>query len=532
MMKTFIFLAFLFFSSHSFSDIEVTCAPVQFMEKEIVCLKSGQGYITIDERVHLYERRIKKISNNPEMNPNDIVVTPDEDSFIISINDYQIMSLRYGDIDSQSFEHFEDDVEAIADNLREVLIEVRESSGVKAMVRGGVLTAIATNILIIIFFLYSKFFPRLYHFIEVKGRKIPSFKIQNWEVINSQRLITFILWLAHIWRTVLTLLALYIYVPLVLSFFPQTAPMAPTIFNFVAEPLKDMARTLVGYIPNIFIIIVIGVITAYALKLIRFFFDEIEKGNIEFEGFYADWATPSYMLVRTLVLAFATIVIFPYIPGSGSSAFKGVSVFFGILISLGSSSSIANIVAGTVITYMRPFRVGDMVKVNETLGVVTEKNLLVTRIKTDKNVDVTVPNSMILASHIVNYSNNVNRDGLVLPMRVDFGYEVPWQKVHEILIEAALRTPLVLEEPEPFVWHKKLLDNYVAYELNVYTKNAPLITQIESDLNQNIQDVCFEHGIELVSPIYTAIRDGEETTLPKKYRPENYVVKRFGRSDF
>lgn len=472
----------------------------------------------VNERALLIEKRLEQIASDMSRDPDDITTLPEKDLLNVNLKDYYIMTLRDGDFDHPPEETFETAAHKIVERMKTVIKEERASHGPEVLIRGGISTAVSTLALILIFFIFSKVFPRIYSVIEEKGKRIPSLKIQNWEVLNSQRVVAFILWIAQTIRVLLTLLAIYIYVPLVLSFFPLTAPMAPTIFNFVAAPLKEMLHAFVGFIPNIFIILVIAVITAYVLKLIRFFFDEIEKGNIEFKGFYRDWAMPSFMLVRGLVIAFSLVVIFPYIPGSDSSAFKGVSVFFGVLLSLGSSSSIANIVAGVVITYMRPFKIGDVVKVNDTMGRVTEKNLLVTRIRTNKNVDITVPNSMILGSHIVNFSNNAETDGLILSVRVDMGYEVPWQKIHKLLKEVARRTKDILPEPEAFIWHTNLDDNYISYELNAYTRNAPAMGQIKSDLLRNIQDVFHENGLELVSPMYTAVRDGNETTLPKEFR--------------
>lgn len=305
---------------------------------------------------------------------------------------------------------------------------------------------------------------------------------------------------------------------MVLSFFPQTAPMAPYIFNFIADPLKQIFNTFLGFIPNLFFIIVVTFITTYSLKLIKFFFGEIEKGNIEFQGFYKDWAMPSYTLVRVLVIAFSLVVIFPYIPGSESSAFKGVSVFFGLLLSLGSSSSIANIIAGVVITYMRPFKIGDVVKISDTEGMVIERNLLVTRLRTIKNVDITVPNSMVLGAHILNFSSNANAEGLVLSAQISLGYDINWRLIHKLLIEAALRNEHILKTPAPFVWHKSLDDFYVSYELNVFISNVKIMGQVKSDLYQSIQDVFFENGVEILSPGYTALVDGSGPSLPKEYR--------------
>jgi small-conductance mechanosensitive channel len=206
------------------------------------------------------------------------------------------------------------------------------------------------------------------------------------------------------------------------------------------------------------------------------------------------------------------VVIFPYLPGSSSPAFQGVSVFLGILLSLGSSSATSNLVAGLVITYMRPFKVGDRVKIGEVTGDVIEKTMLVTRIKTIKNEDVTVPNSMVLSSSTVNYSarTKTNEPGLILHYTVTIGYDVPWKKVYSLLTNAALATVHIEKEPTPFVLQTALDDFSICYQINAYTLQANLQASIYSNLLENIQDVFNEAGIEILSPHYNVIRKEEK----------------------
>ncbi len=492
------------------------CIQVTFFEKPIVCLKKGSGTSSVNERVLLIEKRLESIGDDLQLNPSEISITPENEDLHINLNDFYILTLRPGDFDLLATESFEVASQSIVDNLKKIMLEMRAQKSPQTLIKGAIYSAIASLILIIVLIILSKIFAKIYSLIEVKGRIIPSLKIQNWEILNSERVIEFILGFVRVSKTLLTLLALYIYIPLILSFFPATAPMAPYIFNFIANPLKNIFQSLINFIPNFFIILVIGFFTTYTLKLIYFFFSEIERGNIEFKGFYKEWAMPSYTLIKTLVIAFSLVVIFPYIPGSDSSAFKGVSVFFGILLSIGSSSSIANLVAGVVITYMRPFQVGDIVKINDTMGKVTEKNLLITRILSNKNVDITVPNSMILGSHISNYSNHAQNGELIVSVKIACGYEVPWQIIHKLLEEAALKTQLVAHTPAPFIWHSIIEDYYMIYELNAYTSHAESMGRINSGLNQNIQDIFHENNIEMVAPAYTSIRNGNPSTLPPK----------------
>jgi len=269
-------------------------------------------------------------------------------------------------------------------------------------------------------------------------------------------------------------------------------------------------------------IAVIIVVTRYILKLISLVFVGIGRGSIRFAGFHEEWAEPTYKIVRFLVIVFAAIACFPYIPGSQSEGFRGISVFLGLLISLGSAAAIGNIIAGVVLTYMRPFQVGDRVKIADTTGDVMEKTLLVTRVRTIKNVDVTIPNAMVLGSHLINFSSSAKNLGLILHTSVTIGYDAPWKTVHELLVSAARATTHILQKPEPFVLQTSLNDFYVTYEINAYTDQANLMAAIYADLHQNIQDKFNEAGVEIMSPHYTQLRDGNKTAIPDQYLPKTY----------
>lgn len=212
-------------------------------------------------------------------------------------------------------------------------------------------------------------------------------------------------------------------------------------------------------------------------------------------------------------------MIYPYLPGSNSGVFQGISVFVGLIVSLGSSTAIANIIAGLVITYMRPFRIGDRIKLGETEGNVIEKTPFVTRIRTPKNEVVTIPNSFIMSSHTTNYSSSARDYGLIIHSKVTFGYEVPKEEVLDLLINSALATPPgVLSKPEPFVLETELHDYYAVYQINAYIKDANKLAQLYSDLHQTIHDKANEAGIELMSPPhYYAERDGNPLAMPPEY---------------
>ena len=226
-------------------------------------------------------------------------------------------------------------------------------------------------------------------------------------------------------------------------------------------PLKGVFIAVWNYLPNLFSIAVIYFVMKYFIRFVRYIFSEIEAGKLQISGFHADWAMPTFSIIKFLLYAFMFVLIFPLLPGSDSDIFKGVSVFIGILFSLGSSSAIANMVAGLVITYMRPFKTGDRIKIADVTGDVIEKTLLVTRIKTIKNEIITIPNASVLSGNTTNFSIEANEVGLIIHTTVTIGYDVPWKKMHETLITAALRTDMILKEPKPFVLQTSLEDFYV-----------------------------------------------------------------------
>jgi small-conductance mechanosensitive channel len=308
-----------------------------------------------------------------------------------------------------------------------------------------------------------------------------------------------------------------------LSFFPSTQRYALKLYESLFGAIGAMGDAIWHQTPSLAFLAVLFFITRYVLKTLRFFFEQVSAGKVTVSGLDSEVAPITYRIIKLLILAFVLVIAYPYIPGSESSAFKGVSIFLGVLFSLGSSSAIANLIAGVSLTYMRSFRVGDVIKVGDSTGVVLERRLYITRLKTFKNEVITIPNGIILTSHVTNLSQEVRRgDGLILHTSVTIGYDAPWEKVHALLIEAAGKTKHFLKSPSPFVLQTALNDFYVAYELNAYTDAPEIMPRIYSELHQNIQNTFNEGGVEIMSPHYAQIRDGHHTTIPADYLPPDY----------
>jgi small-conductance mechanosensitive channel len=332
--------------------------------------------------------------------------------------------------------------------------------------------------------------------------RIASLKFKSLEVVGAERIWTTLIGAFRLLSLAIGLVAVFLYLDFVLALFPQTRLLSDRLLEYLLSPLGAIARALLGVVPNLIFVAIVAFLARYALKLLRLIFTEVSRGRIEFAGFQPEWALPVYGLVRLAVVAFAVVVAFPYIPGSSSPAFQGVTIFIGAVISLGSTGVIGNLLAGYVLIFQRPFAIGDRVRIGEVLGDVVESSLIVTRLRTIKNEVVTVPNSTIVGGHVVNYSSLARKGGLILHTAVTIGYDTPWRQVEALLVAAAERTAGVLREPAPFVLQTALGDFYVHYELNAYTDRPGQMVETYADLHRNVLDSFNEFGVQITSPNY------------------------------
>ncbi len=393
----------------------------------------------------------------------------------------------------------------------------------KGLIIGAVISVAATLVLILAIYGINKFAPRVRAAMREAGlRYIHALKFRGTEILPAESVVDGLIQLSRFLQVVLIFLAVVVYAQVVLGAFPWTTELAVMLKQTMGDAFRVVGGGLIRYLPNVFYIAVILFVTHYLLRFARLFFIALSRGSMTIAGFYPEWAMPSYKILRFLAYAFAAVVIFPYLPGSGSPAFQGISLFLGLLFSLGSTSAIANIVAGVVLTYMRPFRDGDRVKIADTVGDVIGKDLLVVRVRTIKNVEITIPNAMVLNNHIINFSACADQAGLILHTTVTIGYDVPWTKVHELLVAAAAGTDGIVTSPAPFVLQTALNDFNVSYELNAYTDAPNRMASIYSALHQGIQDRFNEAGVEIMSPSYVAARDGNQSTVPADHLPKDY----------
>lgn len=496
--------------------------PVMLGSDTVFRIYAGLGVMKASRRAEMVSARLLKLSEEVFFSPESL-----------KVNSYEpFMYIAYGE--NILFTITKDDAlwanttpKLLADNcLRSILASVekyREETSWKYILREIALTLIVFSVLAVIFFLISKLFAKIFTRIELeRDRRIKAIKIKNYELINSVSQIKIVKLIITVIKWIVIILFIYISLLALFSIYPGTKPFAEQMISLILSPLTNIGSAVWKYIPNLITIIVIMIVFRLVLKLIKYFKREIETGALTIPGFYADWANPTFQIVRVIVLSFMLVVIFPYLPGSDSPVFQGISVFLGVLFTFGSSGPLSNLIAGIVLTYMRAFRVGDFISIGEIKGVIQEKSALVIRMRTIKNEIISIPNSVVMGSNTTNFSTEAGKTGLIIHTSVTIGYDAEWRKVHELLINAALSTEHILKTPEPFVLQTSLDDFYVSYEINAYTKEDKKIASIYSHLHQNIQDKFNEGGVEIMSPHYKSLRDGNTIAIPEKYHPDGY----------
>jgi small-conductance mechanosensitive channel len=347
-----------------------------------------------------------------------------------------------------------------------------------------------------------------------EGSRIKPLQVQEQEILSADEIAGLMTTLVAIVRWILLAAIVVTSVGLVLGFFSWTQDFALRALDLSMATLLGAGRSVVGYVPSLMLVVVIVGAAWYLVRLARLIFNGIETERIRIRGFYPEWAMPTFNIVRILIFVFAMVMAFPYLPGAGSPAFRGVSIFIGVLLSLGSTSAVANVVAGIVITYMRAFKIGDRVTIDQTEGIVVERSMFVTRLRTRRNVEIAVPNSKVLANPIVNYSALARSKYVLITTKVGIGYDVDRRQVHELLLAAAGDTEAVADEPESFVQQCELGDYAVVYELNVPINRPHKMAAITSELNGHVLDRFHEAGVEIMSPAYTALRRGNKPAIP------------------
>ena len=487
-----------------------------FFKDTLFTIYNNSGSFTAHERAMAISERIKTMAN--KINTDSLKIIVNETTVDVLSGERIVISISENDAlwnDTTMM--------ALATKYQKIIAEAvskyKSETSLVTLAKEFALAFLVLLVLVLIIRYTGKLFSYTAVLIEKQQDvRIKGIKIKDYELFDARRQVSTLLAINNLVKWIVILILISIALPILFGIFPWTRDFAETLFGYILTPIKKIAFSLWNYLPNLITIIVILIAFKYVMRGLKFLKSEVESGNLKLSGFYPDWANPTYQILRIMVLAFMIVVIFPYLPGSDSPIFKGVSVFLGFLFTFGSAGSLSNMIAGLVLTYMRLFKIGDRVKIGDVSGDVIEKSLLVTRLKTPMNEIISIPNSTVMSSHTINYSIESLNQGLVLSAAVTIGYDVPWKDVHKALLEAADRTPQFLKSPKPFVLQTGLEDFYVGYEVYGYTRAANSQAGVHSQLFSNILDTFNEDGIEIMSPHYRAARDGNASTIPSNYQ--------------
>jgi small-conductance mechanosensitive channel len=505
----------------------ITGFPVVLSNDTLFYVFAKLGGSSAKLRARVFSERIDKLAEDYFYRPDSLIVVPSDVTVDVSYKDEVVISNSETDAIWMNTTK-----ESLAEDYRtrvaKAIIAYKDAHSWSTLIKEFSLALLVLAVLILIIFFISRLFKRLKNNIEKqRGNKLRGFRIRNYEFLDTNRQLKVIFSLINIVKWVIILILISIALPVLFGIFPWTGGLAGQLISYFLNPVKHILVSIWDYLPNFFTIIVLLIFFRYLLRILFYFKNEIARGALKIPGFYVDWANPTFQIIRVLIFAFALIVIFPYLPGSDSQIFKGVSVFLGVLFTFGSAGALSNVVAGLVLTYMRAYKIGDRVKIGDVIGDVVEKSLLVTRLTTIKNEIVSIPNSTVMGSHTINFSAEAKENGLILHTTVTIGYENPWRQIHDLLIKAALATDLIDKDPAPFVLQTSLDDFYVSYQINAYTRVANMQHITYSLLHQNIQDKFNEAGVEIMSAHYKYIRDGNKSTVPADHLPEDYIAPAF-----
>lgn len=506
---------------------EVTPAGQVFVDgRQVLSVYEHVAHLTPEARAQGIEKRIVALARDTSIPAESVRIQPREAWTEILADNTVIMAVTDADAraagKSRQLLALED-----AESIRRTIQTYRQEHSWRMILRAILKTALVVLVLLVALWLVR--WCRLFFRIRIEDRIQKSARLKEdsaWHhsigYIGPTMLAigTFLRWLLILGLFEATL-------TITLSFYSSTRAISLTVTRWIFGQLEMLGQSAVDYLPNLLVIAVIAIVTNYAIRLIRLIFSQIRKGDLEIPGFYPDWAEPTAKLIRMLLLVLALIVAFPYLPGATSPAFKGITIFVGVLLSLGSSSAVASAIAGVILTYMRSFLVGDWVQIGDTMGEVVERTLLVTRLLTPKAEVITIPNSTVMSGSVKNYSTEARKGGVIFYTTVSIGFDTPWRTVHQLLTNAALATEHVLRQPPPFVLQRSLDDFYVTYELNAYTDTPCEVLNIYSALHRNIQDKFNEAGVEICSPHLCSVRDGNAIEIPEQYIKADYKAPAF-----
>jgi small-conductance mechanosensitive channel len=517
-------------SAADLSAPEAQAFPVRLDDKTLFTIQTATSEMYASQRARIAAEEIRRIAQNYSISLDTLVMRPNREIFIISQirpDDQLSFILVVTSNDAEAARRpqkvlAEDWLNAIKAGIR----EYRADHSLKRRIFSATATAIATLSLILLILIINRLIAFIHRYLNTwEQTRAQTIHFQNLEIltVSAQKLL--LQHLLSLLRWLLIIACLFTYSLVITFFFPQTEAVGTQIISGFNHFFGSVWAAWVNFLPNLATILIAVLIARFLLRANQLIFEALENGRITWPGFYPDWARPTRNLLTLFIWVATIAIVFPYLPVSHSPAIQGLGILLGALLTVGGAGTVASLISGYVVIYSRAFQVGDLVSFDNYQGFVYQKSVLATQIRSFEGEILTIPNAALQSKTIINHSAIIRdlKSPLIIHTTLTLGYDSPWRQIHQVLVEAAKATPNILQEPPPFVLQTSLDDFYVSYQLRAYINQPEHILQIYSDLLQNLQDHCNAAGIEIMSPHYAAMRDGNQTTIPANYLPQGYI---------
>ncbi|ADU71662.1 mechanosensitive ion channel family protein [Pantoea sp. At-9b] len=487
------------------------------LNQPVVMLQARFGLTTPEERVQRIVKQLRALTITDLQQPvtTQLLTRYHQQAVVFSINQKPFMVLVQADLDEGddlTLTQAAEEVRQRLENLRLSLKEQYSPRYILTSVAKSLAGAAALTLLIVLCWRLARWLMR--SDIARPANRKPLLPASVHSFIGPLRIRTY--------QTLLVIICLgagYVWLSWVLRMFPYTRVWGMDLGNYALGLLQGVGLAMLAALPGLFIVTVIFLITAFVTRIIRLVLRRVEHGNLHIPGLHPATVGVTRRLISVAIWLFALSAAYPFLPGANSLAFKGISVFFGLMLTLGSAGIMNHAMSGLVLTYSRALRKGDVIRINDNEGVVTEVGMLSTKLVTRENYEVTVPNAVVVSGKITNLSAVIKGAGVNLTTSVTIGYDTPWRQVHSMLELAASRTRIIDHQEPPLVRQLALMDWYIAYELQVRLPPGASLAAARTELHSHIQDVFNEFGVQIMSPNFIAQPEGTVGVKPENWFP-------------
>lgn len=478
-------------------DTAVPEAVVTFANRDIVTLRTSAQGATPELRSKRISDRLRQLDDADLAKPlsRTNVTVDGRKGQVFLIGDRQIFILYEADLDADEKLNLDEAANRIEEKLKEAIaVSLETTYGatlLKGVVKSLITSAVAIGLLLLIQRATRLLLDRLQIRLGVaRGDSRLRWAGQLWLLIfRMAQLVMAFLWIsvAYLWGMI------------VLGSFPLTQPFAEKLSGFLLKLIYELGAGAVAALPGMVTVAIVLFLTKAVNDVVSNVFNNVQQGISVIPGVHRDTADATRRIVGVLIWGFGIAVAYPYLPLAESEAFKGLSVMFGFMLTLGSAGVVTQMMSGLVLIYSRALKVGDFVSIGDVMGVVKETGVLSTKIINMRNEEVTIPNAVLVGNSIKNFTSGSN-EGAMVSTTVTIGYDTPWRQVHAMLINAAEKTGGLRKTPKPFVLQKSLQDFYVEYELFIQLDKPLHRVLILSELHGLIQDEFNTHGVQIMSP--------------------------------